>query len=74
MTAIRALPPVSASKEVIDHHLAQHKRRCGGPRSIRWESRCPNVAIWQCATCDELLVWAWRNWCKHAAEFCADYS
>jgi hypothetical protein len=67
-------PAVSASPEVVDHHLAQHRGRCAAERSIRWESPCGNVAVWQCTSCDELVIWAWRQWCEHAAEFWADYA
>jgi hypothetical protein len=66
------LPPVSASPEVIDHHLALHRRECGPDRgAIRWESPCRDVAVWQCKRCDGLVAWAYRVWCRHAAEFWA---
>jgi hypothetical protein len=68
--ALKIAPPTGASPEVMDHHLAAHRRWCGPDRgAIRWESPCGNVAVCECKRCGGQVARAYRVWCEHAAEF-----
>lgn len=58
------------SREVREHHIAQHRARCPGWDVSYFECICGATVITECSACEEVLVVGFMpgTFCEHAAD------